>query len=80
MNHLERGCLTNFVTEYQSITIKLEQHEKYLEELREEIQTVENEFYWLNLQKEKLLVRFAEVFLQNADKAKKRDKTSHCID
>lgn len=72
MNRLERDWLTCFVTDYQSILLKIEQHKAYLEELQDEIVRVNSELRSLDVQKEKILVRFAELFLRSADEAKQR--------
>ena|GEM_PF-6343394 len=77
MNRLERDWLTRFVTDYQSILLKIEQRKAYLEEVQDEIVRVHSELRSLAVQKEKILVNFAELFLRNADKAKQRAETSH---
>lgn len=73
MNRLERSWLSIFVKEYNSIMLKIEQHENYREELREELRRIDEELFDLDNQKERLLCRFAESFLFCADKAKKKN-------
>ena len=62
MNQLERRWLTFFVANYQRITLQLERHADLYAELRD----VADEYYRLQVEKEKLLKEFADVMLRMA--------------
>ena len=65
MNQLDRNWLTRFITDYQRITLQIERHENYWKELREEMQRVDSELFYLKNEKEHVLTTFAEVMLRD---------------
>lgn len=69
MNQLERNWLTQFVNDYQRVTVQIECRENLRGELQAEMRRVENELLLLSEEKERVLTTFATVML--------RDRTSN---
>lgn len=68
MNQLERVWLNQFVAKYQRITMQIERHDTYLDELIAEENRIRMELEQLEWQKERTLRTFADVMLCEASK------------
>ena len=68
MNQLEKAFFSIFATDYQQLVMKIERHEKVLDELADEENRLHAELESLYAQRERLLVDFAANMLRVGDK------------